>query len=338
MKKPGKNFGTAARGVMMTLAMGAALLPATPRLSATTQSHSRGAESLLSAGKVDEAIGVLRQQTQAAPQDARAHHLLCHAFLDIRKWDAAISECQTAVNMDPGVSAYHMWLGRAYGEKAEHSSFISAAGLAKRSRMEFEHAVQLDSSNFDARSDLAEFYIEAPGFLGGGKEKAQAQAEAIAPHDMATSHWIHARIAEHEKNLTGAEMEYKAAIRASGNHGDRWIDLASFYRRQGRLSEMEEAVNNAIQADRKKSNLFFDAAALLVRAGRNIPAATQFITRYLSSSDKVEEAPAFQAHYLLGSILETQGNKKAAAAEYQKALALAKDFDDAQKALKRIKY
>lgn len=338
MKKRGKKFMTVARLLMMTLTMMAGL-PAAIYLSATpTQSHSRGAESLLSAGRVDEAIGVLRQQTQASPQDAQAHHLLCHAFLDISKWDAAISECQTAVNMDPGVSTYHMWLGRAYGEKAQRSSFLSAATLANRSRMEFEHAVQLDSSNFDARSDLAEFYIEAPGFLGGSKEKAQAQAEAIAPHDMATSHWIHARIAEHEKNLTAAEMEYTAAIRASGNHGERWIDLASFYRRQGRLSEMEDAVNQAIQADKKKSNLFFDAASLLVRAGRNIPGAAQLITHYLSSSDKVEEAPAFQAHYLLGSILETQGNKKAAAAEYQKALALAKDYDDAQKALKRIKY
>ncbi len=313
----------------------ATLLPASVFISATTtSSQARGAESLLSAGKVDEAIGVLHQQN---PQDAHAHYLLCHAFLDISKWDAAISECQTAVTMDPGVSNYHMWLGRAYGEKAQHASFISAAPLAKRSRMEFEHAVQLDASNFDARSDLAEFYIEAPGFLGGGKDKAQAQAEAIATRDQATSHWIHARIAEHDKNMTGAEMEYKAAIRASGNHGERWIDLASFYRRQGRLSEMEDAVIKAVEADKKKSNAFFDAASLLVRAGRNLPGAIQLITRYLSSSDKNEEAPAFQAHYLLGSILENQGNKKAAAAEYQKALALARDYDDAQKALKRIK-
>ena len=31
--------------------------------------------------------------------------------------------------------------------------------------------VELDSNNLDARDDLLSFYLEAPGFLGGGKTR-----------------------------------------------------------------------------------------------------------------------------------------------------------------------
>ena len=67
-----------------------------------------------------------------------------------------------------------------------------------------------------------------------------------------------------------------------------------------------------------------------------IPAAVQFLRRYLALNSKVEEAPAFKAHYLLGTALEKQGDKQAAAQEYRAALSLAKDFSRAQEALDRL--
>ena len=49
-----------------------------------------------------------------------------------------------------------------------------------------------------------------------------------------------------------------------------------------------------------------------------------------------EDAPAFQAHYLLGQILEKQGNKPGAAEEYRAAVALAPEYEQAQSALRRV--
>jgi TolA-binding protein len=60
------------------------------------------------------------------------------------------------------------------------------------------------------------------------------------------------------------------------------------------------------------------------------------LRRYLSTPEKTEDAPAFQAHYLLGEILEKQGNKPAAADEYRAALSLAPTYEQAQNALKRV--
>ena len=86
-------------------------------------------------------------------------------------------------SLDPDNSRFHLWLGRVYGEKAERANPLAAAVLAGKVREEFERAVQLNPKDVDARLDLAEFYIEAPGILGGGEQKAREQAQSIATRE-----------------------------------------------------------------------------------------------------------------------------------------------------------
>lgn len=299
---------------------------------------SKRASDLLNAGKADEAITALATELRVKPNDAEAHNLLGRTYYSIGRWDDAVAEGERAVALDPNNSGYHMWLGRMYGEKADHSSFVTAAGLAKKIRLEFEKAVQLDANNLDARSDLAEFYLEAPGFMGGGKDKAKAQADAISRNDAAAAHWLQARIAEKDKRYDEAEREYKSAIAASGYEGRYWLNLASFFKRQHRYNDMEAAITSAVNSDRKRPVNNFDAATLLVGAGRNFIGAAQLLRKYLTGGPTTEEAPAFKAHYVLGEILEKEGDKAGAAAEYKAALELAKDYTQAREALARVQH
>src|SRR5262249_26472464 len=87
-------------------------------------------EKLLSAGHIDEAITEFRTRINANTNDAEAHNLLCRANLTLGNLDDAVAACQKAAALQPAVSRYHLWLGRAYGEKAENSIFLSALGLA----------------------------------------------------------------------------------------------------------------------------------------------------------------------------------------------------------------
>jgi len=313
--------------------VGGMLLSAPAGWAASSQNPAHG---LISSGHVDEAIRMLQEQTRAAPVNAEAYHLLSRAYFAMERWDQAIAAAERAAKLDPRNSRYHLWLGRAYGLKAENSNFIVAFALARKVRTQFEKAVALDGEDLDARSDLAEFYLEAPTFLGGGKDKARQQAEVIARRDAATAHWIQARLAEKDKNYPAAESEYKAAIQASGNSAEHWLNLAGFYRRARRIQEMEKTIDQAVNAQKRKSNIFFEAASMLFRAGRDFSGAALLLRQYIASNQPVEEAPLFQAHYLLGSILEKQGDKKAAADEYRAALALAVNYEDAQRALQRL--
>jgi tetratricopeptide (TPR) repeat protein len=310
------------------LAIGALILPA---VAAAADSPS----DMLAAGRVDDAITTLSTKLNSAPNDAVSYNLLCRAYFAVTNWDRAIAACEKAVSLEPNRSEYHLWLGRTYGEKADASNFFTAAGLAKKVRNEFERAVQLDPSNVAARTDLAEFYLEAPGIVGGGQDKARAQAETVAKLNPAKAHWIQGRIAEKNKDVATAEKEYRAAIEASHGGANAWLNLALFYRKAGRLDEMQEALKKAASAPMDQPEVLVDAASTLLRANRDLPFATQLVRRYLSSTT-VEQAPPFKAHYLLGNILEKQGDKEGAVREYQTALTLAKDFGRAREALNRV--
>jgi TolA-binding protein len=74
---------------------------------------------------------------------------------------------------------------------------------------------------------------------------------------------------------------------------------------------------------------------MLYRAGRRYPFAAEMLHRYLASGP-VEAAPAFKARYLLGLLLEKQGDKEGAAQEYRASLSLARNFGMAQQALTRV--
>jgi tetratricopeptide (TPR) repeat protein len=304
-----------------------------PAFGAAADDHAR---ALIAAGRADEAIQMLNSVVQGSPNDAEAYHLLSRVQYALENWDNAVNAAQRAVAAAPDSSDYHLWLGRAYGMKAEHSGWFTALKYARKTRAEFEKAVALDNANVQAHSDLAEYYMEAPGFLGGGDDKARLEAEKLAAYNTSAAHWVKAQLAEKDKKIQEAEQEYKAAIAESNNPGAAWLEIAAFYRRTNRPRDMENAIQKAINSDKRRGNVLYEAARIMMRAGRNFPDAAQLLRRYLSSRNLDEEVPAFQAHYLLGQILEKQGDKKGAATEYRAALSMARDYQLAQNALKRV--
>ena len=294
------------------------------------------AKELLAAGRVDEAVAMLDQQVRQSP-NAESYNLLCRAHFMMEEWDRAISACEHAVALSPDSSLYHLWLGRAYGEKADRSGFMAAAGLVKKVRTSFERSVELDPHNAAARTDLGEFYAEAPGIVGGGKEKARQQAEALLGFDPARGHWLLARIDEKNKDAVNAEREYRAAIAASHSGVRAWLDLANFFFYAHRYDEMEQAIRSlesSPSVDHPES--LMHAAGILLRADRDFARAIRLLRRYLESP--VEEGPAFKAHDLLGQLLEKQGDRRAAAEEFRAALALSHDDSRARENLARVEH
>jgi len=304
-------------------------------IAGLTASMADSAKDMLAGGRVDEAITELNGRLSSAAADAESSNLLCRAYFALEDWNRAESSCRKAVSLDPDNSRFHLWLGRVYGEKADRSSFLAAAGLAGKVRGEFERAVQLNPKDVDARLDLAEFYLAAPGIVGGGEQKARAQAQSIATVNPAREHWVYARIAEQKKDAATAEREYHRYIDLSKGDAEAWLNLALFLRRQKRFDEMEQAIVKLSQSPMPKPDVLVEASEILYRAGRSYPFATELLHRYLASGP-VEAAPAFKARYLLGLLLEKQGDKEGAAQEYRASLSLARNFGMAQQALNRV--
>jgi tetratricopeptide (TPR) repeat protein len=288
--------------------------------------------ALLSAGQMNDFLATLMNRT-----DAESYNLRSRAYYATEQWDDAIQNGERAVNLQNGDSQYHLWLGRSYGQKAaEIGNPLTAASLARKAKFEFERAVELNPRNISARTDLSEYYVQAPAFMGGGLAKAKTQASELQYLDPAAADWVRAITAEKEKKYGEAEASLKAAIATAQNPAQYWISLASFYRQRGRLDEMQNAIQTALAQPNRSSVTYYDAANELLQAGRNFPAATQYVKTYLSSGTLVEDAPAFRAHYLLGQIYEKSGDKAKASAEYQASLSLASGFGRARKALDQL--
>jgi|GraSoi2013_115cm_1033766.scaffolds.fasta_scaffold00011_21 tetratricopeptide (TPR) repeat protein len=293
------------------------------------------AENALLTGKADEALAALRTRLQIDPADAEAHNLMCRVYYQLERWDDSVHACERAVNLQPRNSEYHQWLGRAYGRRVEASGPVGALFMVRKVKAEFERAAALNADSLSARADLAEFYMEAPFFMGGDKTKARQLADYVAQRDPAQGQFMLAQIDE-KKNKPKAETEFKSAVRASGGRADYWFELASFYRRSGRPEEMQLAVDKASDLSSKDPIVLFFCARLLLNAGRNYPGAVQMLRSYLSSGNFGEDGPAFQAHYILGSLLERQGDTRSAAAEFRSALALASLYKPARDALAHV--
>ncbi len=303
-------------------------------ISATHVLADSSAKELLDAGRVDEVVPQLQQQIARSPQDAAANNFLCRAYFMMEEWDRGIAACERARNLDPQNSLYYLWLGRIYGEKADRVGFLSAAGLAKKVRTSFERAVELDPKSWEARSDLAEFYLEAPSIVGGGKDKAREQAEAMMPLNPGMGHWILARIAAKNKDLAEAERQYHMAIETTHSGARAWLDYAIFLRHANRLADMEQALDHLETSPVDRRESLMDGGSVLLHANRDYPYAAKLLRRYLEAP--VEEGPSFRAYDLLGQVLEKLGDRTRAAEAYRAALALYHNYVKALEDLKRI--
>jgi tetratricopeptide (TPR) repeat protein len=332
----------AARALPPVLLAAAVTASAATQASAASREHERLAQvsqplvqvnAALQAGEADKALALLSSLPPSGVSLAEAANLECRVRLTLEQWNAAVTECQQAVRLDGQNSGYHLWLGRALGEKAGRASFLTAYTLAKRVRAEFEESVRLDPRSAEALFDLGEFYLQAPGYVGGGLEKAQSVAVQLDKVDPARAHQLRGRIAEQQKDYDTAEREFKQAIAAGAHPASQWISLAGFYRRRQRLTEMESTVRSAAAAaerDKRSSLALYDGASLLTETNRDPELAVKMLDDYLASSAKTEEAPAFVAHIRLARLKEQLGDATAANREQTAALALAHEYKPAQ--------
>lgn len=254
------------------------------------------AQRLYGKTRYREALAALESQP-STQFDAALLRGRCYFGLgEFRKAEEAF---EAAIRADPKRSTAFHWLGKALGRRAETSSFISAPRLATQCRQNFEKAVALDPRNLLAWNDLLEYSLEAPGFLGGGLDKAQAIAAKIAPLDPTEHHFALARIAEKRNDFRSAERHFRQAAEVAKAEPGRYVDVAKFLVRRGRIPESEIEFDRAAKLNPDSPALLFSRAEVYIRGKRKLTEARQLLQRYLKLELTPDDPPRADAEKLL---------------------------------------
>jgi tetratricopeptide (TPR) repeat protein len=237
------------------------------------------ARNLYNHTEYERSIEVLRS---ISVKDGAAYALAGRDEYMLADFKRASEALEKAVAFDPANSDYALWLGRAYGRRAETSSPLTAPGYASRARQNFERAVQLNAANLDAWYDLFEYYLEAPGFLGGGMDKARATAARIAAISPGEGYQAQAKLAEKRKEYATAEMELRRAVEAAPQTVGRFIELARFLARQGRFHESDQSLARAEKLAPDSPRVIFAKADIYLKSGRNREQAKKLLQQYMT--------------------------------------------------------
>lgn len=210
----------------------------------------------------------------------------------IEDYKAAQKSLEKAVRKNPASSTYHYWLGLAIGRRAETMTGFGrfrAMGLAKKVKVHFERAAELDRSNLDALEALQNFHLEAPGIVGGNKAEARKLADRIRQLDEARGAIAWARCYEHDKDFENAAAQYALARKLAPHNTEFLAEHAAFLSTRRQHGESDELFDAAFERDPDNRKLWLTAAKSWIEAKRSsrYPRARKLLERFLENAKSV---------------------------------------------------
>jgi tetratricopeptide (TPR) repeat protein len=215
------------------------------------------------------------------------------------EYKRATEELDKALALGNPTAQLYMWLGRAYGRRAETSSPFTAPGHASHAQKMFEKAVELDISNKDAVGDLFDYYMGAPGFLGGGLNKAEDLARKVSVRDPAEGFYLKAQIDEKRKQYDAAEQSLRRALELTPKQVGRILDLAHYLSKRGRAKESDALFEQATNMAPENPQVLFVRAESYIEARRNLEDARKLLEKYLRCPLTPDDPPRERAQELL---------------------------------------
>lgn len=246
--------------------------------------------------------GVLRLLLPVPKKEAHMLALVGQAYFMTAQYKQATEIFEKVTALDPKNSEYAHWLGKCWGRRAESSSIFNAPGYATKARQMFERSVMLDTSNKEALNDLFDYYLQAPGFLGGGLTRAEALVARIAALDEAEGHYAMAQLLDKRKEFDAAEQQLRRAFELAPRQVGRTIDLAKYLSKLGRVQESEAAFAQAEKITPGSPRILYERARTYIRDNRNLAEARQLLKQYLNAPLTPNDPPRSEAEQLLRKV------------------------------------
>ncbi|MCZ6765716.1 MAG: tetratricopeptide repeat protein [bacterium] len=291
---------------------------------------------LFEEGDHNEAWKYLKTVADEEPETAEAQFSLGRIDFAKKDWDAAVARFERTVELDPTVSTYHLWLGIASVEKLQTVNMLQKMGWAGKAKESFIAAVDADPNDVESRSALTDFYLEAPSIAGGSKEKAMEQIEAIMALDPKAGHERMARYYVQEEDREAALSEYAKLTELDPTDPLAHYLVGSMYRDAEEWDETFAAYEAALKLDPHYMPALYQLGRTGVFSGQNLNRCIECMELYLTM-EVPEDSPTWaDARWRLGMLYEKKGDGAKARTEFETALRMNPDHEQAKKSLDKM--
>lgn len=285
---------------------------------------------LLAERKNAEAQTFFEAAVKKNKKDAEARYYLAVALSRQGKFDDAEDEIDEAIDLNENVAKYHLARGQILGQKAMNANVVSQAFIAPKIKNAFLRASELDPSNIEARIALFNYYLMAPGIMGGSDEKAVEQMDAVEKLDAFRGHSLRANYFLRKKDSAKAESEMKSAIALRPELVSGYKQLGYFYLNQKRFADAYRQMKKYIELEPNNPDAHDSYADVLKAEGKYDEAITKY--QHALSIDKNFAASI----YSLAECYEKKSMNQKAKETYQWFLTVEPNSRRSETAKKKI--
>jgi len=306
----------------MTPVRSAALLAAMLALAAAGSAEARNEYTpLFKDRKFAEIERLAATRLAADPRNADALVAKAGVILSLRqenRYDEAAQLAEQCIEAHPKHSDCHETLGNVLGTKAMSGGVMAAISYAGKIRDAYRTAIELDPANHSARSSLLQYYLMAPGIVGGGKGKAQDLVAETAKTRPAVAKLLQARIDLQDEKPAAAEAALLAVQAGSDEalqalHREMLMATGGAWVQAKKLADAERVYQEVARRFPDSAQGVYGLA--LVQQERGRPAeAIPLLEKALATEQRG------QFYYRLGQCWQALNDKAKAIAAFEKAL------------------
>ncbi|HEX6537396.1 MAG TPA: tetratricopeptide repeat protein [Gemmatimonadaceae bacterium] len=286
--------------------------------------------------RYSEARPLLQRAAEVDARDWRSRLALGRIAILANDAKGAERWLEAAVKIAPDASEAHRWLAHAYTAEARDAGRFRQLLLAARIHAHLLRAVALDSANGAAMLDLVRFDLEAPGIAGGSRSRAHHEATTLVARDAYHGHLALALVAGKRDDLGAAERELRAALDAAPDSVVPYYQLGYLYQREQRYDDAFRMHEALLARHPNELGAELEVGRTAAFSGKRLERASAALERVLRESDGIGDPPPWEAHYWLGVVRDWQHDFVGAKAEYERALALRPDYDEAKRKLEQL--
>ncbi len=290
-------------------------------------------------GKIDESIDLYNKALRLDPDNAILHMNLAVVYQQKENYDAAISSCERAISLKPGIPAIKLALTNNYAAKGDFSEAkeqvksISSfsddqmnayLGLLKTCQLNSEKGKQimlaLNKAVFSRQSGLFDQAISEC------KKAIEIFPENVVPKVFLANTYLSANRNEE------AIAVYSKIIEDKPEFASSYYDLGRAYLMADKQDEAASMYQDMIDIDKESVSGRLALAGILVKQGDAEKAAKML-------SDVIELEPEnLIAHNLLGKVSLAEKNFEKAESEFTKMIELRSDTFEGHFNMARMKF